>query len=154
MIRMRVVRKVLGTAAIAVALPTGASAQEAMECTDETTEIAVESVVTFDSVTFNWSPRCGVAVLLVELQGAGSDMWGLMAPMELWSNPSQANRIMPGLSYGVAPEGVTVRERPGMLEVGKSYELVLWRLLPAGSAAVCTMRRDDACLVAVHHFIR
>mgnify|MGYP001826205554 CR=1 FL=1 len=104
------------------------------------------------SPVFDWDPACPVAMVLVEEQA--HDKWGLMTDEAGWDDPATANIIEPPVTYGVVPDGLIELPNPEALEPGVTYELILWRILPAGSTAVCEARFDDACLLTVHTFAR
>jgi hypothetical protein len=121
------------------------------ECTPETTSVTV-TVTTGQSTVFNWEPACPVALLLVEDEA--EDMWGLTTDEATWDNLEVANLIAPPLTYGVVPAGIPEIQEPLGLEEKVTYELILWRILPAGSTATCEDRFVDACLLTVHPFTR
>ena len=104
------------------------------------------------SGVFDWSPACAVALLLVEDEA--SDMWGVSTDDATWNIPDQANLITPPLSYGAPQTGASQFQEPLPLLSGVTYELILWRVLPDGSAAQCQQRFENLCLLAVHPFVR
>ena len=126
--------------------PTGPAACGA----DVGTVTATVSVTS--AVTFNWSPACPVALLLVE--EAAHDMWAVMAPGMSSSSTESANVIVPPVVYGQVPSGAQQTDPAAALVPGTTYELVLWRILPAGSAAQCQARNGNACLLTVKTFQR
>ena len=69
---------------------------------------------------FDWTPRCPVMLVLVELDG--SDQWLLADQGE------DGNSIEPPVTYGVVPAGAQQRSDPEALTPGVSYDVVLWRL--------------------------
>ncbi len=128
--------------------PTG---PETADCAAETS--SVEATVSVgSSVTFDWSPRCAVAFVLVEEDGG--DVWWISTSEDDWDSPNLANRITPPVTYGQVPAGILDSYGPDPLVPGTTYELVLWRILPAGSTAQCQARIGSACLIAVKEFTR
>lgn len=123
-------------------------------CLDGTT--AVEAAIGVGgSVTFDWSPACGVALLLVEPVGSGSDQWGLMTPEDTWGTPGEGNAITPPVTYGVVPSGTaTATMEPETLVAGQAYELILWRIVPFAAGEACIQRLEEACLIEVKAFTR
>lgn len=123
-------------------------------CLEGTT--AVEAAIGVgSSVTFDWSPACGVALLLVEPVGSGSDQWGLMTPEDTWDTPGEGNAIRPPVTYGVVPSGTaTATMEPETLVAGQSYELILWRIVPFAPGEACIQRLEEACLIEVKTFTR
>jgi hypothetical protein len=78
----------------------------------------------------------------------------ISTPESSWGTASEANRIFPPVTYGQAPAG-TVEDPPAeALVQGRTYELVLWRILPPGVTGPCMMTFGNACLVAVQPFTR
>jgi hypothetical protein len=138
------------------------------ECDPETVSVA-PTVTVGASVVFDWNPACGVALLLVE-EGA-SDRWVINTPESTWYTPSEANAILPPVTYGEAPAGLEEDFPAEPLVAGQTYELVLWRALPpeAGDGAGCitTLVHSEPalpgepapptqtfCLLTVHAFTR
>jgi hypothetical protein len=76
------------------------------------------------------------------------------SPEETWDTPSEANRIVPPVTYGQAPSGTEEDFPAEALVPGTAYELVLWRILPGGDMSGCIASFENACLVAVHAFTR
>jgi hypothetical protein len=93
-----------------------------------------------------------VALVLVEEDG--THQWSLATPEDTWDSPEVANVIAPPLTYGVTPPigGLEVDD-PEPLIGGVTHQLLLWRALPAGSAAVCEMRQEGFCLLAVEDLV-
>lgn len=120
-------------------------------CPSETS--SVQAIVTTGaSVVFDWNPKCGVALLLVELDG--SDQWGIATP-NLEGNVTESDNIIhPPVTYGIVPAGAQEGPSPAALVAGQSYTLVLWKVVPAGSTIQCQQRFENACLLAVHAFQR
>ena len=71
--------------------------------------------------TFSWAPACRLSLVLVEPADSGRDLWAVGA--------RRANRIAPGVRYGVVPPGVsqTTDGPPVPLVAGQSYKIVLGR---------------------------
>ncbi len=128
-----------------------ASPENESPCTDETGTVVV-SVTSAQTPTFTWDPACSVALLLVEEEA--SDMWGVGTDESVWNDPSLANLIAPPVTYGSVPSGSIAFQDPLPLVTGVTYELILWRILPATSTATCMQRFDNLCLMAVHPFVR
>jgi hypothetical protein len=125
---------------------------EQISCMPETNSAEV-TVVAGSSVVFDWTPKCSVALLLVEEEN-GSDMWWISTPEANWRSPDLANKISPPATYGQVPADVTNSFGPEPLIVGTTYKLVLWRILPEGSTTQCLMNFESACLIAVKTFTR
>ena len=123
--------------------------QASLSCEADTG--AVVATVSASEV-FDWSPACAVALLLVE-EGA-SDVWGISTDDATWNSPDQANLIAPPISYGAPQTGASQFQEPLPLVSGVTYELILWRVLPGGSAAPCQQRLGNLCLLSVHSFVR
>ena len=119
----------------------------AAECTDDTGTVDV-TVSDAAVPVLSWDPACSVAMLLIEEDA--SDMWGLMSDSE---DAAQANQISPPVTYGTVPAGVEAFGPSADLIRGVTYEVILWRVLPAGSTATCIQRNGDGCLMAVHEFV-
>jgi hypothetical protein len=111
--------------------PSGAN-EEAIDCGPDVAHVDVAVMTTSSDVVFDWSPRCRVAILLVE-EGA-HDMWAV--------GDEDANLIEPPVTYGSAPAGLEAYG-PEALVDGTEYDLVLWITDPSGDR-----------LVANHQFIR
>lgn len=120
-------------------------------CPSETSSVQA-TVTTGASVVFDWDPKCGVALLLVEEDA--SDQWVIGAPDFDNNETESANVILPPVTYGQVPAGAEEASPPAALIAGRSYELVLWKNLPAGSTVQCQQRFENACLLAVHVFQR
>lgn len=113
-----------------------------------------------EPVVFDWSPRCGVVMLLVEEEASGSDVWGAIVPEDesaVWSDPAKANLIEPPVTFGEVPdvaEMIGPPGQPGALMSGVAYDVALWRIMPDIDAADCIAKSENACLVAVRSFTR
>lgn len=128
---------VLVTALCALALPgCGDDATEPQPCAPEVTSVDA-TISTGSTVTFDWSPACAVALLLVE-EGF-SDRWSVSDP------DMDENTIRPPVTYGVVPAGATESEAAAELEAGVTYELILWRIDPETGGEI---------LLAVEEFTR
>jgi hypothetical protein len=77
------------------------------------------------SPTFSWQPGCSVSFMLIEPVGSGSDQW--------FVGNENANDLVSGVTYGIAPPGVNSREVTP-LEEGVPYEVVLYRWLEMDNA--------------------
>lgn len=117
-------------------------------CEAETSSVAV-TVGREGGLTFDWSPDCAVFLVIVEEQG--SDRWGISTEEDSW-NSTQGNRIVPPLSYGVAPAGIDEFKEAEELVAGTTYQLILWRALPPNSEVQCIFRFGRQCLLAAHEF--
>jgi hypothetical protein len=119
------------------------------ECAPDT-KVVTATVTTGASVEFDWSPRCGMALVLVEENS--SDRWVISTDEATWGAPSTANTIMPKLTYGEVLAG-TDSDPALPLVAGRTYDLILWRSV--SSITGCAQRIDDhMCLVAVKRFVR
>ena len=122
-----------------------------LACPDNTGAVNASVAVSANGVVFDWTPACAVAMVLVEEDA--SDMWVAMAPNLSSTSTQSSNIILPPVTYGVAPVG-TDADPPETLLAGHTYELVLWRVVPAGATANCQARNGNACLLAVKTFTR
>ena len=107
---------------------------------------------TGNAVTFDWSPACGVAMLIV--REIGDQPWMVRSPNFLTGPPDLANRISPRVTYGQVPAGMEASvARP--LVAGRTYTLELWRIVPEaiGSVPNCQSLFGD-CVVATQTFVR
>ena len=120
-------------------------------CTDQTGTVSV-TVTAGLTPSFNWSPACKVAVLLIEEDA--SDMWGISSDEATWANPAAANVIGPPIAYGSSHSGTTASQAPLPLVSGHTYEVVLWRAVSPSSSPPCMRRFENMCLLAVHPFVR
>ena len=99
-------------------------------------------ITTGSTVVLDWSPRCPVALVLIEEDA--SDQW-VVSAADLDDDLTEAdNRLMPPITYGVAPSTAKYSDQALQLVPGRKYELILWRVLPGGAEA----------LVAVKEFVR
>ena len=121
-------------------------------CGAQTTSVQATANVG-STVTFDWSPRCPVGLVLVEDED-GSDMWYVGTPEFQNGTAKNANRIAPSLTYGQSIAGMTGSDSTLPLIAGKTYILALWRTQPFGSTAHCQQEVDNACLLAVLPFTR
>lgn len=149
-------KKLPGPLVAALALGVAACAdtvgpEDAAECMDDTGIVTV-SVGPGLTPTFDWSPRCPVALVLIEEEA--SDMWAAGTDEAQWYDPVAANAIGPPVTYGVAPSGATYVQDPRPLVSEHTYDVILWRILPASSTATCVERFGDVCLMVVHAFSR
>ena len=151
---MRSIPLTAGLLAILVVGPScsdDATEPETVGCTAETASVTA-TVSSGATPTFNWEPRCAVAIVLVEEDA--SDQWGLSTDEESWTNPTTGNRITPPITYGTIPQGTVQTQAPQPLVTGRTYELILWRVLPPGSSASCLQKIENLCLLTVHEFTR
>jgi hypothetical protein len=86
--------------------------------------------------TFSWTPACRLFFLNVEPAASGEDLWPIMS--------RGANRIAPGVKYGVVPPGAEQLQAPVQLVAGQAYKVAL--ALYTGPDA------DDGVLVGVTTF--
>lgn len=122
------------------------------ECPAETASVNA-TVTTAGSVVFDWSPRCAVALVLIEEDA--DDQWLVSSMNDTETLETSENRLLPPITYGQSPANATEVSAAVPLVPGHTYELVLWRVLPAGSStAQCLQHFDNACLVAVKEFTR
>ena len=135
----------------AVACADAVGPADAGECLDDTGAVTV-SVGSGLAPAFDWSPRCPVALILVEEDA--SDMWAAGTDEALWYDPAAANAIDPPVTYGVTPSGATYVQDPLPLVSDHTYDVILWRILPASSTAPCVERFREVCPVVVHAFSR
>ncbi|HUG01385.1 MAG TPA: hypothetical protein VML95_05945 [Longimicrobiales bacterium] len=109
-----------------------APGEEAVPC-EATTNSVEASVAVGQAVVFDWTPACEVALLLVEPTGSGHDLWAVSV------DDAEANGIAPPVTYGVLPEGAESSSAAEPLISGQRYELILWRVMPNGSAVLLTV---------------
>ena len=69
--------------------------------------------------TFSWTPACRLFFLNVEPATSGGDLWPLIS--------RGANRIAPGVKYGVVPTGAEELQPAVALVAGQAYKVVLAR---------------------------
>lgn len=131
-----------------------ATAPAAKDCADTTTSVNA-TISVHDSVTFDWTPRCSLALLVVE-ETMGHDHWWIAGfNPDTVDNPTvSANRIAPRVTFGRVPATITDSFGPEPLVAGTTYIVGLWRVLPSGSTLQCQQKHGDACLVAVASFVR
>ena len=86
--------------------------------------------------TFTWTPACRLFFLNVEPATSGEDLWLVIS--------RGANRIAPGVTYGILPAGADQRESPAPLVGGSPYKVALGRYTGPGA--------EDGVLVGVKTF--
>lgn len=121
-------------------------------CSTETGTVNATATVTGANVVFDWEPRCPVALLLIEEEA--DDMWVISAPNLSNTSTEAANIIVPPVAYGPVPPGAEQVEPAATLIAGHSYELILWKVVPAGANVSCQARFDNLCMLAVRPFVR
>ena len=121
------------------------------DCSANTGSVNV-TVTTGATVTFDWQPRCAVALLLVEQEA--SDQWAISAPNFDETATTAANVILPPITYAQVPAGAEEVQAPETLMAGTTYEVVLWKIVDAGANPPCQERFENACLIAVKAFQR
>ena len=102
---------------VALAACLGVTDPGADLCPAETQVVNVTSTVA-QSVTFDWEPACGVALLSINPTDPGtSDVWQVRSESleEPLATPEQVNRIAPPVTYGVAPAGSITDTTPDAL---------------------------------------
>lgn len=131
-----------------------ATAPAAADCADNTTSVNAHTTVG-DSIVFDWTPKCAVALLVVE-ETMGHDHWWIAGfnPDSVDNPTTSANRIAPRVTFGRVPAKITDSFGPEPLLAGTTYLVALWRVLPSGSTLECQQKHGDACLVAVTSFLR
>ena len=123
---------------------------EPQGCPAGTTSLDASITKTGSSVVFDWSPRCPVALLLVE--DNAHDVWAINAPGFSESSTTDANVILPAVTYGQVPAGTVASPAAATLVAGTTYDLVLWMVVPSSTS--CSTRVQNACLVTVKAFVR
>jgi len=121
-------------------------------CDATTTSVNATATVSGSNVVFSWEPRCAVVLVLVEEDA--DDMWGVSAPDLSGTATEASNIILPPVTYGQIPSGAEEIEPASPLVAGRTYELILWKIVPAGANVSCLSRLDNACLIAVKAFQR
>jgi hypothetical protein len=141
-------------AALAASSCTGDAAAPQAACPDSTASVNA-TVVVGDSVVFDWTPKCAVALLVVE-ETMGHDHWWIAGfdPDSVENPPATANSIAPRVTYGRSPATATNSFGPEPLIPGTTYMVALWRVLSSGSTLHCQQTHGSACLVAVTSFKR
>lgn len=123
------------------------STDPAIGCTAATGSVEAEIKLSSSSVLFDWEPACGVVALIVEEDGA--DRWAITAP----EATAQSNVIVPPVVYGLLPR-VAEEDVPAQTLVpGRTYQLVLWKVMPPGNTTTC-VRLFDVCRLAFTSFTR
>jgi hypothetical protein len=107
--------------------------QELPECTGD---VSIQ-VSTGTQPTFSWTPACRLFFLNVEPANSGGDLWPIISP--------GANRIAPGVKYGVVPAGAEQLQAPVPLQAGQSYKVALARYTGPGE--------EDGVLAGVQTFM-
>lgn len=120
-------------------------------CSDDVGAVTV-TVSAGTRPTFSWDPACGVALLLVEEQETGRDVWGIRTDEGNWDDHTLANQIRTPIGYPTVPVGITEIQDPLPLVEGQIYQIVLWRVLPPGSSVVCPEVQDGVCRAALETF--
>jgi hypothetical protein len=120
-------------------------------CQPETT-VLTATVTTGASVTFNWSPGCAIAALIVEEGTSGR--WGISTPATSWNSQVDGNLILAPVTYGVSVVGVPVTVHAQALVPGTEYNVSLWRVLPFFSTATCLQKIGNLCLTTTRTFTR
>lgn len=159
----------LGRASLGVAIPAvmffswacadGPTEPSEASCTPETTSVEV-SVTGGDPLVFDWEPACAMSILVVEppdtAQDTG-DRWAIFGVLENSGDSVPTGAISPPITYGVRPSSIAAdnENEPLQLEVGREYELVLWRGLdPDVSVEGCLDSFSQLCMMALHTFRR
>ena len=115
---------------------------EVTACTASTGSVTASVDVTAAPV-FAWDPDCAVRGLLVE-----GDIEG-----DVWNLESSTNLISPPITYGTTslPAGVQTGFGPDPLVRGRSYTLILFRLVDP-AVTTCTDLFTDLCRLVIHRF--
>ena len=123
-------------------------------CPSDPTSVDI-SVTTGDQLTFDWTPNCAMAGLIVE-SASGGDQWLVVTfdPDGDVPTPDVGNRILPKVTYGQVPANAAYSEPPAPLVQGTPYQVALWRIVPNGSAAACVSRSGAVCVIATKSFLR
>jgi hypothetical protein len=147
---MRWRRLMYATAMVGLAIACSEGTGPGKSCGADVGSVTATVSVT-GTVVFDWNPRCKVALLLVEQDA--SDRWAISVP---GFDPSTEadNIISPPITYGQAPAGTEEDPPAQPLVAGQTYELVLWKILPAGGSTQCQQTFQNACLLAVKEFTR
>jgi hypothetical protein len=109
------------------------------------------TVTTGANLSFDWSPRCAVALVLVEADA--SDQWSLSVPDLDETSTEASNIITPPVAYGETRVGLESSEATPLV-AGLTYEVILWKLVAPNSTVQCQQRFGNACMLAVHPFVR
>lgn len=124
----------------------------ANQCPAETASVTA-TVATSGAVVFDWSPRCAMTMVLVEEDA--EDQWAVSSFKDEDNLQTSDNRLLPPITYGQKPADGTELSAPVALVAGHTYDLVLWRVLPAGSStSQCLHHFENACLVALKQFTK
>lgn len=81
-------------------------------------------------------------------------MWAVSAPDVSETSTETANIIRPPVTYGQLPPGAEQSGPAAALVPGRTYEVILWKVVSAGSTISCLQRVQNACLLAVTPFTR
>src|SRR5688500_9470645 len=123
------------------------STDPATGCTAATGSVESDIKVSSSSVLFDWEPACGAVALIVEEDGA--DRWAITAP----EATAQSNVIVPPVVYGLVPS-VAKEDVPAQTLVpGRTYQLVLWKVMPPGNTTTCE-RIFNVCRLTFTSFTR
>src|SRR5688572_16438469 len=110
-------------------------------CDANTGSVEASVQISGSAVVFDWSPACAVALVLIEEEF--SDMWGIIAPGLSGSSTESDNIIHPPVTYGQVPSGAEELDAPQTLIAGHTYEVVLWKIIPAGANPSCQERNQN-----------
>ena len=142
-------------ATVSASCSSDGTAPKSVSCLDTTTSVdATVSVGT--SVTLDWAPACPVALVVVETESSGHDVWWIatFAAADSDIAPTTENRITPPIVLGQIPPTAAHSFGPEAMIAGTQYALALWRNIPSGSTLNCLQRFGTACLVAAKTFTR
>jgi hypothetical protein len=130
------------------------TAPQPASCSEQTSSVDA-TISVGPSVTFNWTPACPVALVLIEPENSGDDVWWIAT---FASNtdiaPTTENRITPPVTFGQVPSTAMDSFGPKPMLAGATYKLVLWRNLPTGDALRCQYHSGTGCVVALKTFTR
>jgi hypothetical protein len=94
-------------AAGAVSCSSDGTAPQAASCSEETSSVDA-TISVGSSVTFNWTPACPVALVLIEPEDSGHDVWWIATfPSNSDIAPTTENRIIPPVTFGQVPSTAT-----------------------------------------------
>ena len=128
---------------LVAAVACGDDSMEPEMCAAETGSVTASVDVSGTAPVFAWDPNCAVRGLLVE-----GDIEG-----DVWNLESSTNLISPPITYGTTslPAGVQTAFGPDPLVRGRSYTLILFRLVDP-AVTTCTDLFTDLCRLVIHQF--
>ena len=112
-------------------------------CSDSTVSVTATVDVSGTAPVFAWVPECAVSSVFVEGVTEG-DVWEIIA-----------NEISPPITYGTTPAGSVTFTGPLPLVRGRSYFLILFRVVDPATTMCTDLSTDQSqtfCRLVIHEF--